>query len=193
MEDRVPAYLLFTAYFVPVHRFLYSRDGLVDDGRGPHDLRNLSMDTAPFKKAEAAGWFEGSKAELLGGIVFKMTTKPPHLIAVHRLVDGLKRLAPEPAWVVTKEDNVKLGKWLPLPDARSFADHSKHTASGAGKGRHRTDSRGIRHDLRERPRSKIPSLRGIADSVLLDRRPQSTTGRGTLVSERPVLSDGRIL
>jgi hypothetical protein len=70
-----------------------------------------------FKKAEAAGWFEGSKAELLGGIVFKMTAKPPHMIAVHRLVDALKGPAPEPIWVVTKEDRVELGSWLPLPDS----------------------------------------------------------------------------
>ena len=70
-----------------------------------------------FKKAEAAGLFEGSKVELLGGIVFKMTTKPPHMVAVHRLANALASLAPEPAWVVTKEDNVELGSWLPLPDA----------------------------------------------------------------------------
>lgn len=70
-----------------------------------------------FKKAAAAGWFDGAKAELLGGIVFKMTAKPPHMIAVHRLVDGLKRLAPEPEWVVTKEDSIELGRWLPLPDS----------------------------------------------------------------------------
>jgi Uma2 family endonuclease len=70
-----------------------------------------------FKKAEAAGWFEGSKAELLDGIVFKMTTNPPHMIAVHRLVSALKGFAPEPVWVVTKEDTVKLGRWFPLPDS----------------------------------------------------------------------------
>jgi len=70
-----------------------------------------------FKKAAAAGWFEGSKAELLGGIVFKKTTKPPHMIAVHRLVEALEGLASEPIWVVTKEDRVELGSWLPLPDS----------------------------------------------------------------------------
>jgi Uma2 family endonuclease len=70
-----------------------------------------------FQKAAAAGWFEGFKAELLGGIVFKRTTKPPHMIAVHRLVEALRGLASEPTWVVTKEDHVELGRWLPLPDS----------------------------------------------------------------------------
>ena len=69
-----------------------------------------------FKQAEAAGLFDGSKVELLGGVIFKMTTKPPHLIAVHKLAGELRSLAPEPTWVVTKEDNVELGSWLPLPD-----------------------------------------------------------------------------
>ena len=52
-----------------------------------------------FKQAEAAGLFDGSKVELLGGIVFKMTTRPPHMIAVHRLVDALAVARAEPAWV----------------------------------------------------------------------------------------------
>jgi Uma2 family endonuclease len=70
-----------------------------------------------FQTAAAAGCFDGSKVELLGGIVYRMTTNPPHMIAVHRLVDSLGRIAPEPRWVVTKEDNVQLGRWLPLPDS----------------------------------------------------------------------------
>jgi Uma2 family endonuclease len=70
-----------------------------------------------FQKARAAGWFDGFKAELLDGIVYKMTTNPPHMIAVHRLVAALRRIASEPTWVVTKEDTVKLGRWLPLPDS----------------------------------------------------------------------------
>ena len=70
-----------------------------------------------FKAAEASGWFEGSKVELLGGIVYRMTTKPPHMIAVYRLVDALRSLAPAPAWVVIQESNIELGNWLPLPDA----------------------------------------------------------------------------
>jgi Uma2 family endonuclease len=70
-----------------------------------------------FTKAAAAGWFEGSKAELLGGVVYKMTTNPPHMVVLHRLVSTLESLAAEPAWVVTKEDTVALGSWLPLPDS----------------------------------------------------------------------------
>jgi Uma2 family endonuclease len=69
-----------------------------------------------FRRAVAAGCFDGSKVELLGGIVYRITTNPPHMIAVWRLVASLKSLAPEPAWVVTKEDNVQLGRWIPLPD-----------------------------------------------------------------------------
>jgi Putative restriction endonuclease len=70
-----------------------------------------------FQAAAAAGCFDGSKVELLGGIVYRMSTNPPHMIAVHRTVHALGRIAPEPRWVVTKEDNVQLGRWLPLPDS----------------------------------------------------------------------------
>jgi Uma2 family endonuclease len=70
-----------------------------------------------FQKAAAAGCFDGWKVELLGGAVYRMSTYPPHMLAVHRLVSELRRLAPEPVWVVTKEDNVQLGRWLPLPDS----------------------------------------------------------------------------
>jgi Uma2 family endonuclease len=70
-----------------------------------------------FQTAAAPGCFDGSKVELLGGIVYRMTTNPPHMISVHRLVNELGRIAPEPRGVVTKEDNVQLGRWLPLPDS----------------------------------------------------------------------------
>jgi hypothetical protein len=69
-----------------------------------------------FEKAAASDWFEDSKVELLGGIVFELTANPPHMIAVLRHVDARKVLAPEPGWVVTKEDNVQLGRWPPLSD-----------------------------------------------------------------------------
>ncbi len=70
-----------------------------------------------FQKAVAAGCFEGSKVELLGGTLYQMTINPPHMIAVHRLVYELRRIAREPVWVVTKEDTIPLGRWLPLPDS----------------------------------------------------------------------------
>jgi Uma2 family endonuclease len=70
-----------------------------------------------FIKASRAGWFDDVKAELLGGIVYTMTTNPPRMTCLLRLTHALRMLAPLPDWVVTKEDNVKLGKWLPLPDS----------------------------------------------------------------------------
>jgi Uma2 family endonuclease len=74
------------------------------------------MTPRQFRKAAEAGAFGESKVELLDGIVCRMTTNPPHLIAVHNLFDALRQLAPPPGWFVAMECSVALGRWLPVPD-----------------------------------------------------------------------------
>jgi Uma2 family endonuclease len=69
-----------------------------------------------FRKAAEAGVFGDSKVELLGGVVCRRTTNPPHLVTVHNLFDALRQVAPPPGWFVTKEDPIALGRWRPVPD-----------------------------------------------------------------------------
>jgi Uma2 family endonuclease len=69
-----------------------------------------------FRSAAAAGWFSDRKAELLGGIVYTMTTNPPHMTATLNLEDLFKKLLPPAQWFIAREITVEMGSWMPSPD-----------------------------------------------------------------------------
>jgi Uma2 family endonuclease len=71
---------------------------------------------ARFLEAANAGWFADRKAELLGGIVYTMTTNPPHTTATLNLEDLFKNLLPAAAWFIAREITVEMLSWMPIPD-----------------------------------------------------------------------------
>jgi len=75
------------------------------------------MTPRQFRKAIDAGVFGERHVELLGGIPFIMSEKPPHILASARVYCALFALAAQPKWFVNKEHRLELGQWLPLPDA----------------------------------------------------------------------------
>lgn len=79
-------------------------------------LNLYRMSPRQFRKAAEAGVFGERQVELLGGLPCVMTTNPPHDFVVRRLGSALERLAPAPAWVVSEEKTLRLGRWRPLPD-----------------------------------------------------------------------------
>ncbi|MFI5454354.1 MAG: Uma2 family endonuclease [Isosphaerales bacterium] len=74
------------------------------------------MTPRQFRKAIDAGVFGERHVELLGGIPFIMSEKPPHILASIRVYAALSALVADPRWVVNKEHRLELGQWLPLPD-----------------------------------------------------------------------------
>jgi Uma2 family endonuclease len=74
------------------------------------------MTPRQFRKAAAAGVFEDTRVELLGGIVFRMVSNPPHRTAVLELFNAMRVLAPPTFWYVTKADDIEMGQWIPAPD-----------------------------------------------------------------------------
>src|SRR5277367_4610662 len=72
------------------------------------------MTPRQFRKAIDAGVFGENLVELLGGIPFSMSQKPPHSFASRRLLVALQALAAPPRWVVDKETTLALGRWRPL-------------------------------------------------------------------------------
>ncbi len=75
------------------------------------------MTPRQFRKAIDAGVFGENLVELLGGIPFVMSQKPPHSFASRRLLVTFQALAVPPRWVVDKETTLALGQWRPLADA----------------------------------------------------------------------------
>src|SRR5690348_4412543 len=71
---------------------------------------------ARFLEAAKAGWFADRKAELLGGIVYTMTTNPPHATATLNIEDLYRSLLPPASWFIAREITVEIGSWLPIPD-----------------------------------------------------------------------------
>jgi Uma2 family endonuclease len=69
-----------------------------------------------FRQAADDGWFADRKAELLGGIVYTMTTNPPHLTTTLNLEDLFKNLLPLAQWFVAREITIEMGSWMPIPD-----------------------------------------------------------------------------
>ena len=75
-----------------------------------------------------AGWFSDCKAELLGGIVYTMTTNPPHVTATLNLEDLFRNLMPMVQWFIAREITIEMGSWMPIPDiavVRGSRDHYK--------------------------------------------------------------------
>jgi len=83
------------------------------DRRRAYDSDIFRWSPRQFKKAEAAGLFEGSKSSCWEDRLQDDDEAATHGRRFIRLANALASLAPEPAWVVTKEDNVELGTWLP--------------------------------------------------------------------------------
>ena len=69
-----------------------------------------------FLEAARAGWFADRKAELLGGIVYTMTTNPPHTASTLNLEDLFRNLLSPILWFVAREITVEMGSWMPIPD-----------------------------------------------------------------------------
>ncbi len=69
-----------------------------------------------FRSAADAGWFADRKAELLGGIVYTMTTNPPHMTATLNLEDLFRNLMPPAQWFIAREITIEMGSWMPIPD-----------------------------------------------------------------------------
>jgi Uma2 family endonuclease len=69
-----------------------------------------------FLKAASAGWFSDRKAELLGGVVYAMTTNPPHMTATLNLEELFRRLLPQAHWFVAREISIEMRNWVPSPD-----------------------------------------------------------------------------
>jgi Uma2 family endonuclease len=81
-----------------------------------------------FRSAADAGWFSDRKAELLGGIVYTMTTNPPHMTATLNQEDLFKNLLPPAQWFIAREITIEMGSWMPIPDiavVRGSRDHYK--------------------------------------------------------------------
>ena len=70
-----------------------------------------------FLRALEAGIFGDRKVELIGGLPRVMISNPPHTFAVRRLASSLWISFPEKDWTILEEKCVRIGSWLPLPDA----------------------------------------------------------------------------
>ena len=147
-----------------------------------------------FRSAAAAGWFADRKAELLGGIVYTMTTNPPHITATLNLEDLFKNLLPIRAMVHRPGDHDRDGELDANPRHRRGARLSGSLqATAPHSQRCRVDRRGLRYDLRQRPGPEISSLCQATDPRLLDRGPESVAGRNPFKSEPSSLSPLREL
>ncbi len=71
---------------------------------------------ARFLEAAGAGWFGDKRAELLGGVVYTMTTNPPHTTTTLNLEDLYRGVLPAAGWFVAREITIEIGSWLPIPD-----------------------------------------------------------------------------
>ncbi len=81
-----------------------------------------------FRSAAATGWFIDRKAELLGGIVYTITSNAPHLTATLNLEDLFKNVLPSAQWFIAREITIEMGSWMPIPDiavVRGSRDHYK--------------------------------------------------------------------
>lgn len=69
-----------------------------------------------FLEAARAGWFADRKVELLGGIVYNMTSYPPHTTTTLNLEDLFRNLLLAARWFIAREITVEIGNWMPIPD-----------------------------------------------------------------------------
>ena len=70
-----------------------------------------------FEAMIDAELFGDDRVELLGGVLIKMTTNPPHDFTVMQSSRSLGRVLPEAEWTIREEKALRLGLWWrPQPD-----------------------------------------------------------------------------
>ena len=99
------------------------------------DLYRITVDE--YERLADAGVLQDRRVELINGwLVRKMTTKPPHVVAVHAARELIAGVLPK-GWWLREEKPVRIPDFdEPEPDlsvVRRVADGLSHAASGSGE------------------------------------------------------------
>ena len=103
--------------------------------KSDESVRPVSVDQGAIPERGRLRLVSDCKAELLGGIVYTMTTNPPHMTATLNLEDLFRNLMPLVQWFIAREITIEMGSWMPIPDisvVRGPRDHYKQRLPAHG-------------------------------------------------------------